>query len=1441
MSLRSVGNQLLQTSPSLLLARASTASLSLWVRVNPGCDVANPAGVEIFGDNGGKVSATLSGSGGLRLGWSSNDGKANYQSTCNLTLTPGTSYHLAAIWQAGSQQYFVNGVEIGSDSQPGSLGVLGDAASHAFRLGSDSAGTDVTLDEPTLWVGYALSPQDIRNLRDRIVHPASIAPASIALEWTLAGTDGVAAAVGDAGLADGSPTGLNLNSIVGTAPTYQSGVLSYAPSATIGRAMVAPSGQAVVVVVEDGSASPVDVTSLMSPDNIQQLSITGTPAGPNFTLAFNGQTTASIPIATLAPLNYGLWTATVASGVAQQVAATWRGFPWMPTAQLYEVFDSDGTTLLGSATFNMTANPVGVDDGQVDTYNEPVIWQSIGTVTPSGASITVRITSPVGQLITADGLRVENTATSAIQYLDDQGGAFAMTAADGSAAAVTGQGHFFDGTFSQIQGSGVSVRHTIDPATIQADLLALSSVQPGGLVVTAADTHDSSPYTITFGGPMGGVSQPTLTSSDPAIVPSVVNPGGVFPTISINGGASISLKHPIWGAGLPNGVGGGQAPPDLPFVMWPLPQSAPATQFATAFSAAFSATGSGLNSGQGGYSDGVAVLGAGETATLLFPCLPPGTYKVSITWPASTGQSSVPYAVTDNAGNTLATATVDQTVAPSDFTDAGVGWKVLGTFTVATNTDLAVVVSAGAAAATTMDAARLDRTSPDASIVVGPGDVVTFSANPGWASTAAGPVEGATALTLQNLVGGAIMPAFAPASVTMPVGYNVAGDNPIGTILVYSNIAKRVQWGTSFPAVDANGYPTTLAGSSLQLGVLNQVGDYNGLGHGVPAFPAGQYTIMWDGASPLTINPGLSTLTPVSSNLTGTTDNTIVVDLAPAASQFAPVVTMTVHGTTPDPTDPTGTRYLCDFRNFRVYPPGIDATNPPKFHPSFLAKLQGARSLRFLDPLTINSGNIVNFSDFITVDRFNYFDAPTFTIPVASVSGYTGAQSTTGFDATNFVLIQITTSADHGLTTGQYAQLINTGTAQISDGSSFNLGYSGSVVQVLSPTVLLIALAGDSSHPGRTMTNTVVAPAAGQLTYQVGGGGGMPFTDCVELFNTVGSAESLHLNIPGEATDACVTAMADYVAANTAPGSKVRVEYSNECWNFDFWAFASCCLKSALILKTPGYTDYESYYVYRMKQVHDLVATSFQAAGRSGDLVRVMGAQAGYSGILPALIADATKYGATFDEVCIAPYLSNDAVSGGPEPTQASVYNLMTTPQHLDLFELNILHAGPSDYVAAHRSILDAAGLQAVRVICYEGGPQFGVSAAVTVRANQRSWHVIRHPRMYGAMLGFLKTLQDAGNTLFNDYILSGGLQQYTWGAYYGWDMQPGTGDPTLDASNATSPDDLPAIKSEVGGAINTWNAALPAPTPPAPSKPKRIIPGRNGGKFKAIGFPRAW
>ena len=161
------------TVPSPLLAGALTASLSLWVRVNSGNNVVNSGGVDIFGDAGGKLSATLCGSGSLQLGGCRGNGTTNGHSTCGPDLGPGDELSPRGDLAVRLAKLFPSMVSrFDSDIQVGSIGVVwGHRGPSRSGSGPTRRGTDVTLDEPTLWVGYALSAQDVLNLRDRAAHP----------------------------------------------------------------------------------------------------------------------------------------------------------------------------------------------------------------------------------------------------------------------------------------------------------------------------------------------------------------------------------------------------------------------------------------------------------------------------------------------------------------------------------------------------------------------------------------------------------------------------------------------------------------------------------------------------------------------------------------------------------------------------------------------------------------------------------------------------------------------------------------------------------------------------------------------------------------------------------------------------------------------------------------------------------------------------------------------------------------------------------------------------------------------------------------------------------------------------------------------------------------------------------------------------------------------
>ena len=628
MSLRSVGNQLLQTVPNALLVGASTASLSLWVRVNPGNNVVNPHGVEIFGDSGGKLSATLSGTGNLLLSWLSHNGTTNGGSSYGLTLVPGTDYHVATVWQNAAQSYYLNGVLVHTDSQVGLIGVVGDNAPHPYRLGSDSAGTDVTLDEPTVWVGYALSAQDVLNLRDRVVSPQNVAPASIALQWSLAGADGVAAVIGDPGLADASATHLNLSSIVGAAPTYQAGVLSYCPPVV---ATLAPSGASIVLQFQDGAGNPANLLSLAPTTDVQTITQTGKVSGGAFTLSFNGQTTAPISTPQANPPTAALWAVTTIVGHAYSLAATWKvvGSPYGSPKMAFEILDGSQNVLSPPQIIyrNEAAAPSEINDGQTHLDGSTVFWDTIGTFTATGTTYHVRCSAenPSGQWY-IDGLRVQDTtAGGPPTYQDDQDGSLTIVPSSANYGTQSGILQTYLGTETQVLASVASPYYAVTggAAAIQAALLALSSVQAGGLTVTG-----SNPFTVTFTGPMADTLQPAITCGDPAIAIVHTNPGGNFASYSVNGGTPILLPEPIVNLDQYS---------HQPIAMWTLFQSSKPVQYGYSggqrwYGSGFDAEPSSpSSSGQPGTGTG----GTSAAATITFGRLPAGTYQAAITWQAT--------------------------------------------------------------------------------------------------------------------------------------------------------------------------------------------------------------------------------------------------------------------------------------------------------------------------------------------------------------------------------------------------------------------------------------------------------------------------------------------------------------------------------------------------------------------------------------------------------------------------------------------------------------------------------------------------------------------------------------------------------------------------------------------------------------------------------------
>jgi hypothetical protein len=1454
MSLRCVGNQLLQTAPSLLLAGASKVSASLWVQVNPANNVAAANGVEIFGDAGGKFSATLSGTGTLQLQWSSNNGPSNGVSTCSLALTPGKSYHIASTWQANSQQYYLNGFQVGADIQGGTLGVLGDAASHAFRLGSDQAGVDVTLDQPTLWVGYALTAQDVTNLRNRSVQPGGVAPTSIALEWSLAGTAGASAKVGDAGLADASPNHLPLSSIVGAAPTYQAGDLTYVASSTIGPVVAAPSGKSIVLLAEDGTGVGSNIQTIASSSEIQSIKLVGQPAGSAFVLGFGGQTTAPIPTVAETPYAYMLWTIATVAGHGYTLAVTHAA--WFASTLLYEVIQG-GVTVATTQTNDAATG--GFAEGT--SPNGTIIsWNYVDSgIVATGTTIQLRITASTDGTFQTAGLRVQDTTAGTVQHFAVNDPSF--SAGQGTANIVSSNS-YYGGVVAASWGPGGGLGPLIvasgGAAAVQSALGALPGVGPYGVAVTdLSGGKTSGNYQIVFGGILSNSPQPLITCPDPAVSISEVTRGGNMPTLSIGGGTPIPIPDWLW-------VTAG----DSPYALGLLPQSTPVVQTCPVGQLPYAASGGYWNTREvAGSLSSTTIFGAGAglTATYAFQVLPPGTYQIAITYqnaPFSVGSTNytpstaTQFLIQDSAGNTLSTLSVNQSVAPADYVNGGRGWKVFGTFTTNLGQNGLTVVmntvglanSGNPTPVAVLDGVQLTRTSA-AIPVIGPGQTATISIPAGWMTTSAGPLPATPGVTVSPPSPTSIVPAFVAGQKSMKVGYNV---EPMGSYFNFSSHSNLINRAGPFGlARNSDGYPTKISKNPYAAQGLISVpviypailAPYNDPEAGTYVVNSGYFTLEWDGSTTgVSLVPFAgTTITPLAgmSTITGTTGNRIIYNITSDPLVAAsPLFNLDVVSTTVDPSDATGNTYLCNVTNIKIYPPDpSDPTgqtawaNPPKFHPWFVSKLQGAQCIRYLDPTNTNNNGIHTFGDYMpttSITRGTSWGASS--VPIISVGPPAPGLMTPGYTD---LCVQVTTSAPHGLSGGRCVFTQGVGAINLVGGGTTNLDHDTTIpalCQVIDATNILIYI---QTWQVMTMVGTVTPTGA---TLGSSYGSCWPLQDMVDLIVEVGCTD-LWFNVSvgvDSSVGGCVDQAAAFLAANLPAGIKVHVEFGNECWNIGYPTNLWCAIQEGFVTGSYERYVYSTWYIQQSMAVHERFLAVFAAAGRPNDVACVYGGQGDLVGVAQNIAQGAQALGARMDEFCMGTYYNNqDALHGG-ESTQQASYDRMDSDQVVDFMEFNSVYGRQGVGYTAIPPILAANGYGSTKPTSYEGSPSVLVPGGLG-RPNYgvRQNAVKRSPRMYGVVLQMAQVFQNAGITLLNYFNLGGQTGQDAWDAWESGNQQAGTGNPSLDVANATNPQAKNLVKSELGGAWSYW-ASLSKPTTIFTTKK----PSRNG-QVRATGLPR--
>lgn len=113
-------------------------------------------------------------------------------------LVAGHAYHVLMAWAPGAQDFFVDGVSVGTKSVTGNLNNI---SSRTHVIYGPPAGCPITVGDVALWNAYTPVLADAVALRDRLVTPATLAHPAQAW-WSLDGTPGVAATTADPGLHD---------------------------------------------------------------------------------------------------------------------------------------------------------------------------------------------------------------------------------------------------------------------------------------------------------------------------------------------------------------------------------------------------------------------------------------------------------------------------------------------------------------------------------------------------------------------------------------------------------------------------------------------------------------------------------------------------------------------------------------------------------------------------------------------------------------------------------------------------------------------------------------------------------------------------------------------------------------------------------------------------------------------------------------------------------------------------------------------------------------------------------------------------------------------------------------------------------------------------------------------------------------------------------------
>jgi hypothetical protein len=284
----------------------------------------------------------------------------------------------------------------------------------------------------------------------------------------------------------------------------------------------------------------------------------------------------------------------------------------------------------------------------------------------------------------------------------------------------------------------------------------------------------------------------------------------------------------------------------------------------------------------------------------------------------------------------------------------------------------------------------------------------------------------------------------------------------------------------------------------------------------------------------------------------------------------------------------------------------------------------------------------------------------------------------------------------------------------------------------------------------------------------------------VDLCNRTGS--NGWFCIPHKASDDYVRRFAAYLRDHMDPDLKVYVEYSNECWNWQFGQTDYCHLQGvAQNLDPDEWTAWRAFYAKRSVEIFHIFESAF--AGRTDALVRVLASQGAYydmtGRVLNYVYPDGTgKTAATHaDVLAIAPYFGGDAHSQAGSGGWG-LDELFAFLSH----QVNDAGA-PGEGDTVRRWMIDNVEYfikpnPNLRLVAYEGGQHLlplrnvGTEESPLWQLDQGKLELYRQaqadPRMKALYKQYLTRWREAGGHLFMAFSSVG-----NWGQYGYWGILP--------------------------------------------------------------------